>query len=161
VSDQSGSGPERPRRGADRLLGAPATPAPAKPVRERAPVPSSVRWAAALVGLEALGLGALAVWLLVLTLAGSYASLRNAVGEIVFVVLVAALLAFLARSLGRLAAWSRGPVVVLQIFIGLFGFSAAFSYGRPLIGLPLLVPVAVVLYLLATPASRLAFLDRR
>ena len=63
-------------------------------------------------------------------------------------------------GLSRTAAWARGPVVAAQIFFGLSGFVAAFEAGRPLIGLPILLLVAAVLYLLATPESRLAYLDR-
>ncbi len=75
--------------------------------------------------------------------------------------LVAAVLAAGAAGLWRLAAWARGPIIVLQILLGLLAFSTAFQAQRPLIGLPVLVLVASVLYLLATPASRLAFLQRR
>jgi hypothetical protein len=160
VSEQSGRAAERPRRRAERLLGAPATPPPDKPARERPEVPAALRWAAVAVWVEALALAALAAWLLLLTLTGSYVSLRNAVGEVVFVVLGGAALWFTGRGLWRLSSWSRGPVVVLQIFLGLLGYQSAFTYGWPVIGVPVLVLVAVVLYLLATPAARLAFLDR-
>jgi hypothetical protein len=158
VSDDQ---PPQRRSIADRLLGATAEPSASKPPRGPEDAPRSVRWAAAVVGLEALAMGVLAVWLLVLTVGGSYTSLRNAVGEIVFVGLAAAALAFVARGLWRVASWSRGPVVAAQILLGLFGFTAAFTYERPLLGLPLLVPVAVTLYLLATPEARLAFFQRR
>jgi hypothetical protein len=157
VSDEQ---PPQHRSTADRLLGAAAEPSARKPARDPEEAPRSVRWAAVVVGLEALAMGVLAGWLLVLTSGGSYTSLRSAVGEIVFVALAAAALAFVARGLWRVASWSRGPVVALQIFLGLFGFTAAFTYERPLIGLPLLVPVAVTLYLLATPEARLAFFRR-
>ena len=51
-------------------------------------------------------------------------------------------------------------MIAAQIFFGLSGFVAAFEAERPLIGLPILVVVAAELYLLATPESRLAYLDR-
>ena len=160
MSEDDRAGPPRRRSRADRFLGAAAEPSAPKPAAETEEAPRSVRGAAVVVGLEALGVAGVAGWLVVLTLGGSYLSLRNAVGEILFAALGAAVLALLARALWRVASWSRGPVVALQILVGLLGFTAAFSYDRPLVGIPLLVPVAVVLYLLATPEARLAFLRR-
>ncbi len=75
------------------------------------------------------------------------------------VALAAAALAAGAVGMWRMSAWARGPVVVLQILLGLFGYQAAFSFERPELGLPALVLVAVTLYLLATPESRLAYLE--
>ena len=61
---------------------------------------------------------------------------------------------------GRVSAWSRGPVVVLQLLLGLFGYSTAFPGGQPLLGIPLIVLAVAELYLLATPEARLAFYER-
>jgi len=72
----------------------------------------------------------------------------------------AALLAACARGRWRLASWSRGPVVAAQLLLGLVGFTAAFSCQHAEVGIPMLLPVAVVLYLLATPEARLAFFRR-
>jgi hypothetical protein len=165
VSDQSGAAGERARRRADRLLGAPASPSPPKPAREpgeQGPVvaPSSLRWAAAAVGLEAVLIGLGAVVLLYLTLTSTPDSLPRAIAEVVFVALGAVVLAAAAVGLARVAAWARGPVIVLQILLGLLAFTTAFQAERPLFGLPVLVLAATVLYLLAAPASRLAFLER-
>jgi hypothetical protein len=160
VSDQSGTADERPRRRADRLLGAPAASAPEKPARSRPEVPSSLRWAAAVVGVEAALIGAGAVVLLYLTLTSTPDSLPRAIAEVVFVGLGAALLGVAAIGLARVASWARGPVVVLQILLGLLAFTTAFQAERPLVGLPVLALVATVLYLLATPASRLAYVER-
>jgi hypothetical protein len=161
VSDQSGAAGDRPRRRADRLLGAPAAPAPEKEVRERPEVPSSVRWAAVVVGLEALLIGAGAVVLLYLTITSTPDSVARAVAEVVFVALGAGLLGAAAVGLARLAGWARGPIVVLQILLGLLALTTAFQAQRPAIGLPVLVLAATVLYLLATPAARLAYSERR
>ena len=161
MSEQSGTAPERPRRRAKRLLGAAATPPPEKPVRERSEAPPSLRWAAAVVGLEAVLIGAGAVALLYLTLTGSPDSLPRALAEVVFVALGAILLGAAAVGLARVSSWARAPVIVLQILLGLLAFTTAFQAQRPLIGLPVLALVATVLYLLATPAARLAFFDRR
>ncbi len=112
------------------------------------------------MGVEAaaVGVGAL-VWLW-LTLTSSPDSVARAVAEVVILALVAAGLGAAAAGLARVAGWARGPVVAAQIFLGLSGFVAAFEAQRPLIGVPVLVLVAAVLYLLATPASRLAYLEQ-
>ncbi len=74
--------------------------------------------------------------------------------------LAAAALAAAAVGLRRLAGWSRGPIVAVQLFLGLLGFTAAFQAQQPLYGLPVLALVGATLYLLATPEARLAFLER-
>jgi hypothetical protein len=48
-------------------------------------------------------------------------------------------------------------VVAVQLLLGALGFTAAFSYEHPEVGIPMLAPVAVVVYLLVTPEARLAF----
>ena len=149
-----------PRRLADRLFGAvTAAPAP-RPRQPRAQAPASVRQAAVLVGVEALGLVVLAVVLLWLTLTGNPDSAPRALAEVVLAGLAAGLLGAAAAGLRRLAGWARGPVIALQILVAASGFVAAFQAGRPGIGVPLLALSAAVLYLLLTPEARLAFLDR-
>ena len=154
-----------PRRSlADRVLGeaaAPSAPASSRPPRERSEAPRSVRAAAVVVWVEAAALAAIAAWLLVLTVTSTPADVGRALAEVVFVGLGAAALAFCGRGLWRVASWARGPVVALQILFGLVGFTSAFTYEAPLIGVPVLVLVAVELYLLATPEARLAFFERR
>jgi len=121
-------------------------------------VPRSVRWAAVVVAIEALGALAGAAVLAWLTLTSTPGSVRSAVAEIVFAVLAAAALGFCARALWRAASWSRGPVVVLQLLLALLGYTTAFQGNAPAVGIPLLALAAVELYLLATPEARLAFL---
>jgi len=123
-------------------------------------VPASLRWAAVVVGIEAAAVGVGAVVWLWLTLTSSPESLGRAIAEVVIIALVAAGLGAAARGLSRAASWARGPVIAAQIFLGLSGFVAAFEAERPLIGLPILLVVATELYLLATPESRLAYLER-
>ena len=143
----------------DRLFGAGAEPSAPRPQRARVEAPTSLRRAALLVGVEAVaaGVGAL-VWLW-LTLTSSPASLARALAEVVILALVAAGLGAAAAGLARVAGWARGPVVAAQIFLGLSGFVAAFEAERPLIGVPVLLVVAGVVYLLATPEARLAYLE--
>ncbi|SOD93401.1 hypothetical protein SAMN06272739_0285 [Blastococcus haudaquaticus] len=123
-------------------------------------MPPSLRWAAVVVGVEAAAIGVGAVAWLWLTLTSTPDSVGRAIAEVVIIALVAVGLAAAARGLARVAPWARGPVVAAQIFLGLSGFVAAFEAERPLIGLPILLVVATELYLLATPESRLAYVER-
>jgi hypothetical protein len=118
-----------------------------------------VRAAAAVVGLEALAAAVGAVVLIWLTLTRS-SDLGSAVALVVLAVLAAGVLGLCARGLWRVASWARGPVVALQLLIGLFGYAAAFQYGAKPVGIPMLVVAAVVLYLLLTPEARLAWFRR-
>jgi hypothetical protein len=157
VSDDRAGRPQR-RSLADRVLGATAEPLAPKPPKELGEAaPRSIRWAAVVVVLEALVLVVVAGYLAVRTVTGNAQSDRGAWGLVVFALLGAALLAACARGLWRLASWSRGPVVAVQLLLAALGLSAAFSYEHPEVGIPMLVPVAVALYLLATPEARLAF----
>jgi hypothetical protein len=160
VTDDRAAGAPQRRSLADRFLGAAAEPPAPKPPREPVQAPSSVRWAAVVVALEAVVLLGAAGYFAVRTLTGDAESDRGAWGLVVFALLGAALLGACARGLFRVATWSRGPVVAVQLLLGALGLTAAFSYQHPEVGIPMLVPVAVVLYLLLTPEARLAFLRR-
>ena len=119
-----------------------------------------MRRAALVVGLEAAALAAVALWLLVLTVTSTPDSVGRALAEVVYVSFFAVLLGAAAAGLWRLSPWSRGPVVFLQLLLGLFGYYSAFEWGGAWVGIPVLVLVATELYLLATPEARLAFLER-
>ena len=151
--------PGRRRSRAEGLLGGAAEPTTPRPERPATAVPASVRRAALVVALEAAALAGLALVLLVRTVTGSPDSVGRALAEVVFVGLAAGVLAAGALGLWRLAAWARGPVVTLQIFLGILGYTAAFTADRPEIGVPVLALVGIVLYLLATPEARLAYSD--
>jgi hypothetical protein len=153
------TGPQEPRRRAARLFGEAAEPGAPKPVRPAVDAPRTLRLAALVVGLEAalIAVGALA--LLWLTLTSTPDSLPRAIAEVVAIGAGAAVLFVAARGLSRVASWARGPVIVLQLILAALGYTTAFDAERPLIGLPVLVLVAAVLYLLATPESRLAYLE--
>jgi hypothetical protein len=152
--------PQPPRRRSDRLLGAAAEPSAPRPERPRTEAPRSLRWAAVVVGIEATALAVGALLVLYLVVTSTADSVSRALGEVVFVGAGAAVLAAAAVGLWRVASWARGPVVVLQLLLAALAYTTAFEAGRPAIGLPVLVLVAVELYLLATPASRLAYLER-
>jgi hypothetical protein len=160
VTEQSGARPSRDRRRAERLLGGAAEPAAPRPERERPAAPTAVRRAALVAGVEAAGLAAVALWLLVLTFTSTADSVGRALAEVVYVGIFAVALGAAAVGLWRVSPWSRGPVVFLQLLLGLFGYYSAFEWGGAWVGVPLLVLVATELYLLATPEARLAFEDR-
>jgi hypothetical protein len=152
--------PQPPRRRSDRFFGAAAQPAAPRPARVRAVAPRTLRWAAVVVGVEAAALAVGALLLLYLVVTSTADSVSRALGEVVFVAAGAAVLATAAVGLWRVAPWARGPVVVLQLLLAALAYTTAFQAGQPAIGLPVLVLVATELYLLATPESRLAYLDR-
>lgn len=160
VSNDPGDVPARRRPLLEALLGSAAEPAAPRPQQTHPAAPAAVRRAALVVGLEAVAAGVLALVLLFLTLTGDPDSTGRALAEVVYVGLGAALLAAGAVGLWRVSAWARGPVVVLQLLLGVLGYTAAFQADQPLIGVPVLAVVAVELYLLATPEARLAFYQR-
>ncbi len=160
MTEQPGARPPRDRRRAERLLGGAAEPAAPRPEQRRPAAPAAVRGAALVVALEVVVLAAVAVWLLVLTFTSTPESVSGALGQVVLVGLLAGLLGAAAVGLWRVSGWARGPVIAAQLFLALFGYYSAFVSGRPLIGIPILGGAAVVLYLLATPEARLAFLER-
>ncbi len=160
VSGQSADRPQEPRRRAARLFGEAAEPAAPKPVRAAPAAPRSLRAAAVVVGLEAALIAVGALVLLWLTYTSTPDSVPRAVAEVVAVGAGAAVLGAAALGLSRVAGWARGPVIVLQLILAALGYTTAFEAERPLIGVPVLVLVAAVLYLLATPESRLAYLER-
>jgi hypothetical protein len=157
-----GDGASRERRArprADSLLGAAAAAGPRRE-RPQAEVPGAVRRAALVVVVEAAALAAVAVVLLWLTVTGEPDSVGRALAEVVYVSLGAGLLGAAAVGLWRLSGWARGPVVALQILLGLLGYTLAFEADQPLIGVPVLALVATEIYLLLTPEARLAFFHR-
>ncbi len=159
VSNDDGDTPGRRPR-AEGLLGGAAQPTAPKPERPRGTAPVAVRRAAVVVAVEAAAAALLALVLLYFTLTGSPDSVGRALAEVVYVGMAGVLLGAGAVGLWRVSAWARGPVIVLQLLLAVLGYTAAFQADRPLIGIPVLVAVAVELYLLATPEARLAFFGR-
>ncbi|MCF6506005.1 hypothetical protein E9549_01055 [Blastococcus sp. MG754426] len=162
MTEDRGAPAPPPRRLADRLFGASVAQPVARPAEPGKPTPQappSLRRAALVVAVEGLAFGVLTLVLLYLTLTGNAESVPRALAEVVLAALAAGVLLAAARGLWRVAAWARAPVVALQLFLGLTGFTFAFSAQQPLIGLPILALVAAVLYLLAAPDSRLAYED--
>ncbi|MDQ3734752.1 MAG: hypothetical protein M3400_12305 [Actinomycetota bacterium] len=127
---------------------------------DRAPArpPISVLRAAAIVATEGVAVLALGPILVIGGIIMSQPeSSARAWAEVVMALAAGALILFLARELYRASLWSRGPVVVIQILALPVGYSLAIGSGQPWYGIPLLAAAASVLYLLATPESRLVF----
>ncbi|WP_091380349.1 hypothetical protein [Geodermatophilus sp. DSM 45219] len=160
MTEQPGARPPRDRRRAERLLGGAAEPASPRPQQDRPAAPPALRRAALVAGVEAAGLALVALWLLFLTFTSTPDSTSRALAEVVYVSFFAVLLGAAAAGLWRVSPWSRGPVVFLQLLLGLLGWYSAFEWGGAWVGVPILVLVATELYLLATPEARLAFLER-
>jgi hypothetical protein len=121
--------------------------------------PQPVRAAAAIVGLEALGLVVVALVVLVKTITGAPASVGGALLAMAGALAGAAVLAYSARGLLHLRAASRSPVLVLQLLALPVGYSLGIQAHRIGYGGPILVAALAVLYLLFTPPARAA-LDR-
>jgi hypothetical protein len=119
-------------------------------------VPAQVRAAAAVVGLEALGLIAVGLVLLTKTMLGSPDSLARALLDVAFALMGASVLALGGRGLVRLRAAARTPVVVLQLLVIPVSYSLAFQADRVAYGGPILLAALTTLYLLFTPAARVA-----
>jgi hypothetical protein len=160
VTETDGAGGQPPRRRAERLFGAPATPSAPRPERVRPEAPRAVRWAAVVVGVEAAAIAVGALVLLYLTVTSTPDSLPRALAEVVAVGAGAAVLAVAARGIWRVSGWARSPVVVLQLLLGALAYTTVFQAHQPAFGIPVLVLVAAELYLLATPEARLAFWER-
>jgi hypothetical protein len=76
------------------------------------------------------------------------------------VVLLGGLLLLVARGLARVRGWARSPAVVVQLLALPVGVGLV--QGREwLAAVPVLALAASVLWCLATPAARLAFLDEQ
>jgi hypothetical protein len=121
--------------------------------------PRPLRLACLLVGLEALALAVIGVWLVVETLAGHPTSIGAALSGAALSLLGAAVLVLGGRGLLRLRPAARTPVVVLQLLALPVSYTLAFQAGRVGYGGPILVVAVAVLYLLFTPPARAA-LDR-
>lgn len=160
VSGQPTGEPGRRRPRAEGLLGGAAQPSAPRPERPAEDTPSALRRAALVVAVESVGLAVVAVVLVVLTLTGDADGVGPALGLAVLVLLAAAALGAAARGLWRGASWSRGPVIALQLFLAVIGYSFAFSGDQPAVGVPILALVVVELYLLLTPEARLAFAEQ-
>jgi hypothetical protein len=135
-------------------------PSPASaPSPAQAQAPAQVRIAAAVIGLEGLGLLGAAGVLVAKSATGHPDSVGRALLGAALAALGALVLGSCARGLLRLRPAARTPVVVLEVLALPVGYSLAFQAGLVGYGGPILVAALAVLYLLFTPPARAA-LDR-
>jgi hypothetical protein len=122
--------------------------------RERASsgVPTQIRVAGGLVGVQALGALAAVVVLAVDGVQASGAAPASVWGEAGFFAFLTAGIVAVAVGLLRGRQWARTPAAVLQVLVGA-GYYAT-QPGRPGLAAPVAVFCAVVLVLLFVRASR-------
>ncbi len=123
-------------------------------------MPGQLRAAAGIVGLEAVGLLAAAVVLVVKTVAGHPGNIGRALVGAALAVLGAVVLVACARGMLALRTAARTPVIVIQLLALPVGFSLGFQAGLIVYGGPMLLAALAVLYLLFTPPAR-RVLDHR
>jgi len=111
---------------------------------------------AAIVAVEAAGMAAAAVWLVVELLVDTPQSYGSALALIVLAAAAAAFLVAIVVGTLRRAAWIRGAVVtwqVVQVAVAVGAFQGTFA--RPDVGWLLLIPsVAAILLALAPSVTR-------
>jgi hypothetical protein len=117
-----------------------------------------VRLAALVTAVEAAVLVGFAGYVGIATATSIPDRLPNALALAGFTAGVGVLLGLLARSLVRLRAWARSPVMVVQIVFLPVGVSLV-EAGRGVVGAGVLLLAGAELFLLFTPQSRAA-LDR-
>lgn len=114
--------------------------------------PSTVRAITILVALEALGIIAYAV-MLVLAFSQSGLGLGNVIMLALFFVAVAAVLGVSARNLGRGKSSARSMILVWQLFLVIIGVQILLG-GQPLLGVLGVVLGGAILVLLFVPATQ-------
>lgn len=108
--------------------------------------------------LEAAGLAAVLVWLVIDLMALQPSSYATAIALLVLVVIALVWVGAVAVASLRRAPWSRAAAIVwqvLQVSIAVGAFQGLFA--RPDVGWLLLVPAIVVIGLLLWPPVRLAY----
>lgn len=118
-----------------------------------------MRFACAVIGLEALALVAAALVVVVKAATETAHDLAAALLLALVALAGAAALLLCARGLLHLRSAARTPVIVLQLLALPVSYSLAFQADRYDYGGPILVAALLVLYLLFTPPVR-AVLDR-
>ena len=115
------------------------------------------RAVAVLVGLEALGVVAVAVWQVVALAGGDTESTMSAVALIVLTVLGAIAVGAFAVGIWRGWSWGRSGGLVTQLLIAAVAVGAMTGTdAHPLIGVALIVPPLLIFVLLIVVARRAA-----
>jgi len=119
------------------------------------PTAPTLRWAVALLALEAAALAVVVGVLIYEDVATTPTSMRGAVLVTLYAVIMTAVFGGLAWALHRRQRWARGPAIVMQLLLVPIGFTMA-SGGAAWLGVPtILVGLAGAGTLLA-PATRAA-----
>lgn len=107
------------------------------------------RVAAVLVGLEGVGLVALAVWQIAAIVTGDTASIDSAIALIVLTVVGAAAVIAFAVAIWRGHSWGRSGAIVAQLLVLAVALGAATgAYAEPAAALALAAPAVITLVLL-------------
>lgn len=117
-------------------------------------VPRAVRWAAAVLVVEALGLIALGALVFIKVLTGSPSSVVFAIIAGLMATGTGVVLLALGRAVRRCRGWAYVPVIVLQGVALPVGYSLAVEAGLWQYGGPVLLLAVAELCLLVTPSSR-------
>ena len=118
-------------------------------------LPTSLRLAVALLFVEALGIGAVAVLFAWYGLTHKAASTGSAVSVVVFPAALAVLLGWLAVTLARTRAWARGPSIALELLLVPIGYYMV-AGGSAWLGVPTIIAALATTGLLLAPATRAA-----
>jgi hypothetical protein len=129
-----------------------ATAPTAAPVPAPAARPRALRLAAAALAVEAAGMGVAAGFSAASTADGQSYQRASGVALTLIAVGVAVVFALFARGLARARAWTRTPVVMTQLAIGVWAIYLLKDH-RPEWGVPMLLVAAGCLAALFTPAS--------
>ncbi len=115
--------------------------------------PPSLRWAVALLVVEALGVAGVTGFFGYEDVTAAADSIRNGVALTVYFGVLAALLGLLAWFLHRRRAFARAPAIVLQLLLAAVG-SLMIKGGAAWLGVPVILLGLVGAGLLLTAATR-------
>ncbi len=149
------TGTSRPRRAQDPAEPAtapPREPATAPPREPATAPPRSLRLAAAVLAAEAVGMCVAAGFSAVATADGQSYQRASGVALTLIAIGTAAVFAVFARGVARARPWTRTPVVMAQLFVGVAGIYLVDGH-RLDWGVPALLLAACCLAALFTPAS--------
>jgi hypothetical protein len=116
-------------------------------------LPTPLRLAVALLFVEALGIGAVAVLFAYYGLTQKAASTGGAVSVVVFPAALAVLLGWLAVTLARTRAWARGPSIALELLLLPIGYYMIVG-GTAWLGVLTIIAALATTGLLLAPATR-------
>jgi hypothetical protein len=114
--------------------------------------PASLTWAVRLLLLQAAGLAALTVYLVIRLITADEVLVGPAVGLILMAAVGAAAVVVVARSLGRLRPGARGPAILVQLLLIASG-GFLLQTGPGWLGLILMATGVLTGVLIVLPAS--------